>query len=512
MAKASASKPGWWARRGRKKTRKDGRSRTQRFLLRWGWLVALGGILIGVAILLLTYAFASIPLPQDIRLASAAKVFDRHGEPIGIFSGEERRFIIDPKPLIDGRASFIGDAVIASEDKDYYEHGGVSIRGIIRAAWANVTGGEVQQGGSTITQQYVKQAVLQDTERTITRKLKEAVLAIKLERKYSKKEILGFYLNTIYLGRGAYGFEAAAQTYFDKKAVQLSIGEAAFLAGIIPSPESYQPDDNMKLAKERRDRTLGLMVEEGYVTQEEADRFIGKKVKLAPNEEESLTDSKAAFFIEWVRKDFLEPYFGDRLYTGGLQIHTTLDLEMQAAAEAAVAEVLTLKTEPEASLVSMTPRGEVRAFVGGRKFTSIKKARGFNYAADYPGHESGSTLKSWTVLAAIEDGVSLQSRFSGASPVTIPAPECGIEDWETSNYGGSSFGTLDLVGATTSSVNVIFAQLIAEIGPEKVARMLEKFGFAPKFGADEIQANCSLAVGSFDATPVEMARGYAGFA
>ena len=236
MAKAGASKPGWWARRGQKKTRKDGRSRTQRFLLRWGWLIALGGILIGVAILLLTYAFASIPLPQDIKLASAAKVFDRNGEPIGIFSGEERRFIIDPEPLIDGRASFVGDAVIASEDKDYYEHGGVSIRGIIRAAWANVTGGEVQQGGSTITQQYVKQAVLQDTERTITRKLKEAVLAIKLERKYSKKEILGFYLNTIYLGRGAYGFEAAAQTYFDKKAVQLSVGEAAFLAGIIPSP------------------------------------------------------------------------------------------------------------------------------------------------------------------------------------------------------------------------------------------------------------------------------------
>lgn len=511
---AASSEPGWWARRGAKKTRKDGRSRTQRFLLRWGWVLALGGILTGIAILLLTYAFASIPLPQDIKLASAAKVFDRNGETIGIFSGEERRFIIDAKPLIDGRKSFVGDAVIASEDKDYYEHGGVSIRGIVRAAWANFTGGEVQQGGSTITQQYVKQAVLQDTERTITRKLKEAVLAIKMERKFSKKEILSFYLNTIYLGRGAYGFEAAAQTYFDKRAVELNIGQAAFLAGIIPSPESYQPEGQMKLATERRDRTLGLMVEQTYITQEQADKYLGKKIKLAPNQDESLTDSEAAFFMEWVRKDFLEPYFGDQLYTGGLQIHTTLDLKMQQYAEDAVSSELTLKTEPEASLVSMTPRGEVRAFVGGRAFTSIKKARGFNYAADYPGHEAGSTLKSWTLLAAIEDGVSLQSRFSGSSPVTITNPECsGPEgEWVTANYGNSQFGTLDLVGATTSSVNVIFAQLIAEIGPEQVARMLEKFGFAPKFGADEIAPNCSLAVGSFDATPVEMARGYAGFA
>src|SRR5687768_15456313 len=189
-------------------------------------------IVIGGTVLGLTYAFARIPLPQDIELASSAEVYDAHGKLIGTNSDEVRRFLLNKDELAD-LPDYIGEAVIAAEDRDFYEHSGVSVRGIIRAAWANLTGGEVQQGGSTITQQYVKNAVLEDPERTITRKVKEAVLAIKLERRYSKDEILDFYLNTIYLGRGAYGIEAAARSYFDKHAGELTLGETAFLAGII---------------------------------------------------------------------------------------------------------------------------------------------------------------------------------------------------------------------------------------------------------------------------------------
>jgi penicillin-binding protein 1A len=472
--------------------------------------VPLAALVVGMGILTLTYAFASFPFPKEIPLASSAKVYDRDGSLIGTYTGEQRRFLIDTKELLKSRP-FIGHAVVAAEDKDFYAHNGVSVRGMARAAWANLTGGEITQGGSTITQQYVKNAVLADPSRTVMRKFKEAILAIKAERRFSKREILGFYLNTIYLGRGAYGIEAAAQTYFDKHARELDLGEAAYLAGIIPAPESYQPDEDQFGAQARRDHVLQVMVEEGYISSDEADRFIGTKVKLAPGAEGRATRNSAAYFMEWLRKEYLYPKFGEELYTRGLKIYTTLDMDVQDSAEDAVASILTEPGDPEAALVSMEPTGEVRAFVGGRSFTSVKKARGFNFAATFPGRETGSTLKPFTLLSAIKEGISPQSRFSGSSPAHIDDPDCP-PDWEPENYGGTSYGTITLDEATTNSVNAVFARLVAEIGPEKVAATLEDFRFHPKNGAKEITPNCSLALGSFDSTVVEMARAYAGFA
>ena len=519
MSRPPRKKPSG-TRAPRRRTKVQPRSRAQRLLLRFGWLLPLGAVLIGGGILLLTYAFASIPLPRDIKLASSAEVFDRNGKLIGTYSGEITRYLIDTDELLDEKP-FIGQAVIAAEDREFYKHNGVSFRGIVRAAWANVTGGGVVQGGSTITQQYVKQAVLQDPERTITRKVKEAVLAIKLERRYSKREILGFYLNTIYLGRGSYGFEAAAESYFAKDADELTLGEAAFLAGIIPAPERYQPDENQQLARDRRDGVLRSMVSEGFITQAQADKAMRKKVKLAEGVTVEVEQERAAYFLEWIRKRYLYPEYGSELYTRGFKIHTTLDLEMQEQAEAAVTSVLTLPEDPQAALVSMTPRGEVRAMVGNSKdFTSVKKARGFNYATDFPGRQPGSSFKPFTLATAIEEGISPTSTFSGRSPISIENPECSgpnelgvIEPWQPENYGGASYGTMTLEQATTNSVNTVYAQLIAEVGPEKVADLVEEFGFAPKYGADEITPNCSLALGgSEDVTPLEMARAYAGFA
>ena len=496
------------------------KSKAQRFLLRYGWLLPVGAILVGAGILVLTYAFASIPLPQDIRLTSSAEVFDVNGKLIGTYSDEIKRFLIDTDKLL-AKKPFIGEAVIAAEDRQFYQHNGVSLRGIARAAWANLTGGEVQQGGSTITQQYVKNAVLQDPSRTVTRKAKEAILAIKLERRYSKKQILGFYLNTIYLGRGAYGIEAAADVYFNKNADELTLPETAYLAGIIPAPEAYQPDRDPEAAKGRRDRVLQLMADEGFITQAEADRASRGRVKLKGASESDPKDSKAAYFMEWLRKEYLYPEYKEDLYKRGLKIYTTLDLEMQEQAESAIAEILTEKADPQAAVVSMTPRGEVRAFVGGRDFTSIKTARGFNYASDFPGRQPGSAFKPFTLLTAIEEGISPTSTFSGASPVTIEDPVCsGDEDgdgiaepWEPTNYGDASYGTMTLDQATTNSVNTVYAQLIAEIGPDKVRDQIEELGFEPKFGVEEIQAACSLALGgATDVTPLEMARAYAAMA
>lgn len=494
------------------------RSKVQRFLLRYGWLLPLGAILVGTGILVLTYAFAKVPLPKDIRLTSSAEVFDVNGKLIGTYSDEIKRFLIDTDELLEKRP-FIADAVIAAEDRQFYEHNGVSPRGIIRAAWANLTGGEIAQGGSTITQQYVKNAVLNDPSRTVTRKAKEAILAIKLERRYSKKEILGFYLNTIYFGRGAYGIQAAAEVYFDKDADELTLPEMAYLAGIIPAPESYQPDRAPEAAKGRRDRVLDLMVDAGFISEDEAAKASRGRVRLKGAAEANVTVSKAAYFMEWLRKEYLYPEYGEKLYTRGLKIYTTLDLTMQEQAEAAVREILIEKKDPQAAVVSMTPKGEVRAFVGGRDFSNIKSARGFNYASDFPGRQPGSAFKPFTLLTAIEEGISPTSTFSGASPVTIDNPACDdyssgvLEKWEPTNFAEASYGTMTLDEATTNSVNTVYAQLIAEVGPEKVADQVEELGFQPKFGAKEIEPACSLALGgSTDVTPLEMARAYAAMA
>jgi penicillin-binding protein 1A len=465
---------------------------------------------IGGGILALTYAFATIPLPKDIKLDSSAEVYDRNGIRIGTYSNEIHRFLIDTTEL----PRFVGQAVVAAEDKDYYEHGGISLRGILRAAWANLTGGEIQQGGSTLAQQYIKNAVLRDPERTITRKIKEAILAIKLERRYSKRQILGFYLNTIYLGRGTYGVEAASRSYFGHPAAEMTLPEAAFLAGIIPSPESYRPERDPAAAKARRNRVLDLMAEQGYISEERAEQASRGDVEVEPVTRRQIENQKAAYFMEWLRKEYLYPEYGECLYTCGLKIHTTLDLKMQASAEEAVAEVLTEKEDPQAAVVSMTPDGAVRAFVGGRDFRNVERARGFSYASDPPGRSPGSSFKPWTLLTAIEEGISPSSTFSGSSPRSYPVDVCGPNP-PVENYGGSSYGTMTLDQATTNSVNTIYAQLIVQVGPEKVADMLEDLGFdqnnfTPK--PDPIAPNCSLSLGAFDATPVQQARAYAALA
>jgi penicillin-binding protein 1A len=514
------------SRTSKKNARTATGSRGQRWLLKWGWILPVAAIVIGGSVLGLTYAFARIPLPRDIELASSAEVYDAHGRLIGTYSGEVRRFILGEDELRK-LPDYIGDAVISAEDREFYDHSGVSVRGIIRAAWANVTGGSVQQGGSTITQQYVKNAVLQDPERTITRKIKEAVLAIKLERRYSKEEILGFYLNTIYLGRGAYGFEAAARSYFgyeadEEKGItsaeQLTLGQTAFLAGIIPAPESYQPDEDHEAAIGRRDRVLDLMEAEGYITSADVARAKNEKLKIAKGAEGSIVkNTQAAYFMEWLRREYLYPEYQAGLFTRGLKIYTTLDLGMQEAAENAVDSILTEPTDPQAAVVSVTPKGEVRAFVGGRDFDNVKKARGFDYAADYPGRQAGSSFKPFTLLTAIEENISPASTFSGQSPMTIPDPACADPDgtlWEVDNFGGASYGGMTLDQATTNSVNTVYGQLASEVGPSAIADLLEKFQFdRPDTDAErDIAAVCSLSLGTLDVTPLEMARAYAGFA
>jgi len=470
------------------------------------WWASIGAsVLISLvaADLAVEYALAQVPLPEEVKLPQSARVYDSKGNLIATYRDEVTRFMIE----LDTLPHHVTEAVIAAEDRDFYDHDGISLTGMVRAAWENATSGRVTQGGSTITQQYIKNAVLEDPSRTVQRKINEALLAIKLEDRYSKDEILEMYLNTVYFGRGAYGIEAAARTYFAKHARGLTLPEAAFLAGVIPSPQKYRDGE---AARQRRAYVLSAMRQEGFITETEEREAEEAKLRRETSVHLRANKQDAAYFLEWLRKDYLYPRFGDCLFRCGLKIYTTIDMDLQRQAEESVASTLDLPSDPQASLVSMTPKGEVRALVGGRKaFDSIRAARGFNFATDNK-RQAGSAFKPFTLLAAIEEGISLKSRFSGESPKLIDDPACTGPDgeWEPENYEGASYGTLDLTSATTDSVNTVYAELISEVGPAKVAEIVEALGFTGP-GGEPIDPVCSLALGTLDVSPLEMARAYA---
>ena len=475
----------------------------------WAGLLASVVIALLAADVAVEYALAQVPLPQEVKLPQSARVYDRDGNLIATYRDEVTRFIIEAETLPE----HVREAVIAAEDRDFYEHEGVSLGGVMRAAWQNLTAGRVEQGGSTLSQQYIKNAVLEDPTRSIERKLRELVLAIKLERRYSKDEILEFYLNTVYFGRGAYGIEAAARTYFAKHAPELTLAEAAYLAGLIPAPEKYQITSSKEAAANRRAYVLNAMNEEGYITDAQETKAASAKLKMRMADHLNARKQPAAYFLEWLRKDFLYPRFGDCLFRCGLKIFTTLDMDMQAAAEDAIASTLAEEGDPPAALVSMEPDGKVRSLVGGPHFNKIRKARGYNFATDAK-RQAGSAFKPFTLLAAIENDISTSSRFSGHSPKTIDDPACVGPDgeWAPENYEGTSFGTLDLNSATSSSVNTVFAELISEVGPEEVADLVEDLGFSGPNNNGEIEPVCSLALGTLDVSTLEMARAYAAIA
>jgi penicillin-binding protein 1A len=473
---------------------------------------AAGAAGIVALVVLLTLPLPSIPPP-----AQSSKILAYDGQLIATLHGEENRTIVPLKQI----SSHLQRAVVAAEDRGFFQHSGFSMRGVVRAAAADVEGGQIVQGGSTITQQYVRRVFPQvGTERTFGRKLKETLWAIRLERQYSKTEILERYLNNVYFGRGAYGAEAAARTYFKVPASQLTIGQAAYLAGLIRAPQHYQIDAHPDQAVLLRNRVLDAMVTTGALDPARAE--LAKQEDLAaqfkPGRSIEVDSSRAGYFVEYVRRLLKSEFHlsDEQVLRGGLRIQTTLDLKMQDAAEAAVRSTLNRPRDPEAALVAMDPQGQVRAMVGGRDVDSLERARGFNFAADVNGtgggRPAGSAFKPFALAAFVEAGKSLQSTYSGASTVTINSDQCRNGDgspWTVSNYGHESFGYLDIIGATTHSVNTIYAQMMDEVvTPTKFIEMAGKAGIE----IPSRDKGCALTLGTTDVTPLEMARAYTTFA
>jgi penicillin-binding protein 1A len=429
-------------------------------------------------------------------------VYDASGRLITGLHAEVNRVVV---PLAEISTN-LRQAVIAIEDKDFYRHGGIDLTAIVRAAWENAMNGQIEQGGSTITQQYVKNVFTGD-ERTLSRKIHEAVLAVKLEKDYSKNDILEKYLNTVYFGHGAYGAQAAAQTYFGVPATDLSVSQSALLAGLIAAPARWDPAKFPDQAMSRRNQVLSSMAEQGYLTTERAAR-LGRKPIKTPGLKHLGTPYP--YFIQNVVNQLVASRGYQRTFEGGLRVATTLDPELQRAAERAVAQHLPDPKDPSAALVAIDPSsGAIRALVGGRDFEKTK----FNLATQAH-RQTGSAAKTFTLTAAVEKGISLNTLWSGPSSIVIEDKRCMGPDpanptqekpWEVHNYADEESGTFTLSQAITHSVNTIFAQLVVDVGPERVRGVMRDLGVR----SSKLQAVCSITLGSQAITPLEMTSAYA---
>jgi penicillin-binding protein 1A len=442
--------------------------------------------------------------------AQSSKLYAADGSLITTLHAEENR---ENVPLAQIPIA-LRNAVIAIEDARFYHHKGVDPRAIVRAARRNTESGGVEQGGSTITQQYVKNALI-GSKRTLKRKVQEAALAIQLERRYTKDKILELYLNTIYFGNGAYGVQAAAQEYFAKPAEDLTLTESALLAALIRSPATTDPFDRPAAALARRNLVLAKMGSEGYLTTAEVTFARGANLGLRPP---ATTADRypAAHFVEEVKRFVLDdPRFGDTpaarralLFTGGLRIHTTVDLRLQAAAEAAVARVLPDPgRDPDASLVALDPAtGEVRAMVGGRDFFGGGAHAKLNLATHVPGRQAGSSFKPFVLAAALADGIPLSATFPAPDRIAIPL--AGGQRWDVHNYSdGEGGGRMNLVEATVHSVNTVYAQLMVDVGPKEAMNTAARLGIRTP-----LRANPSAVLGTNEVTPLDMASAYGTFA
>ena len=462
----------------------------------------------------------------DPYLAQSSFIYAGDGSLITSLHGTENRTLAPLRKI----PKDLQNAVVAIEDERFYEHDGVDFKAIVRAMVANVSSGTIEEGGSTITQQYVKNVIIApkgQAEKTVERKIDEAAYARQLEDMRTKKEILELYLNTVYFGQGAYGVKAAARTFFHKSLSELKVHEAAMLAGLIRAPENYDPVDHPKVGKTRRNLVLAKMAELGYISETKMRAAQQKKIAVFGTARRDRYP--APYFVDYVRRLIkYDPRFADALegradsardreqllLTGGLKVYTTIDLEEQAQAEAAVNGILTEKQDPYGALVAIDPdNGHIRAMVGGRNWFAPRKVDKFNKlnlaVANEPdldakkaggtapgfGRQAGSAFKTFALAAAIENGIPLSKSYEGTSPKTFPGQNNG-EDWIVRNYEGGSFGKIALMEATASSVNVVYAQLILELGPEVVTELAREMGIrtpllpvpSAVLGANEVNA------------------------
>ncbi|MGZ4707484.1 MAG: transglycosylase domain-containing protein [Acidimicrobiales bacterium] len=494
------------------------------FFWRWRRVFFLLGLVVVLAIAGVGYLFTQVPLPaKDPPLLQttffcAADVTSgcNADNSLAQLSGGEDRVTV----TYDQIPPVLVDAVLSAEDRTYFKHGGVDPVGVARALWADLRSSGSQQGGSTITQQYVKNVYLTD-ERTVTRKVKEAVLAVKLERELPKTEILNRYLNTIYFGRGAYGVQAASKTYFGKNVGDLTLADAAYLAGLIRAPEvadakradtDPQVQSNLETAIRRRTSVLDAMLLENYITQEQHDAAVKDEFNdvLPRKQVENYgtiahTDIGTQYFVNYVDQWLTSSgnFTAAEVRGGGLRVYTTLDYNMQADAVDAVQSTLGRGTDPESALVALDTQGHVRAMYGGRDYNTLQVNLATGDGGS--GRPAGSTFKAFAVAEALKQGIGLETSYNAPAQITIPKADGG-KDWKPRNDDDAAYGQVNMVKATASSINTYFAQLVMDIDPDNLASLATRMGVE-----SPLKPVPSLVLGTSAVSPLDMASGYSTF-
>lgn len=459
-------------------------------------------MLTGIGCGFLTASINTKPnLADDIRPPASSQIYDINGNLIANVHASENRVLVKINKIPQN----LQNAFVAVEDARFYEHYGVDPRGILRAVWANMTDGSVSEGGSTITQQLAKNAYLTQ-ERTLKRKIQEVFLALQLERQYTKQEILELYLNQIYFGQGAYGVQAAAQTYFGKNVEDLDLSECAMLAGIPKSPNYYSPLNNLAAATERKATVLDQMEKYNYINGSTAMKAKKESLQLVKKSQKT-EETPAAYFVDYVTQKLIDKYGADAVYKDGLKIYTTLDMDMQHAAEAAMKQLPTYRTDgnglqqPQGALVAIDPQtGYIKAMVGGRGTDQFNRA---TMAERQP----GSAFKPFVFVAGLENKMTPNTIIDD-SPITIG-------DWTPQNYERTFSGKVTLRTVAEQSMNVPTVKIAQKVGIEKAIYYAQEMGISTLvLDGPQNDKNLATALGGITkgVTPLELASAYGTFA
>ncbi len=464
-----------------------------------GTLAAIAALsAVGYVIAVAATAPALSELKPDDKGANSV-IFAADGSRLGYVKSDEIRTPIEWSDMPQD----LRDATVAIEDENFYEHGGVDYGAIVRAGIKNLESGKSLQGGSTITQQLVRALYIKDPKRNIERKIREAKLASELEQEHSKRWILENYLNDVPYGtvggRTAIGVEAAAETFFDKHARELTLPEAATLAGLPQAPSQYNPFHNSTAALERRNEVLTQMADNGYITPAERDEAVAAPLDVEQGTR--YTQRREPYLFDYVQEQLIERYGVGVARRGGLEVHTTINPKMQDVARDAINSYYADPAGPSSAIVSIDPaNGEIKAMASSGTYQD----RTFNLAAQ--GHrQPGSAFKTMVLTAAVRKGVDPDATsYTSRSPITLEIP--GSVPWTVKTFGGRGAGTMSLTRATLASDNSIYAQLILDVGAESVCETAKLLGITTKLDCNPSEGLGGLRLG---VTPLEMANAYA---
>jgi penicillin-binding protein 1A len=427
-------------------------------------------------------------------------IYAADGSLLGSIPAEKNR---QPVSLAE-TSRWMARATVAIEDRRFYEHGGIDFQGIARAAVNDIRAGRTVEGGSTITQQLVRNLYIKHHERTLRRKVVEACLAVRLSRRHSRDWILANYMNTVYYGNHAYGVEAAAQTYFSRRAKKLSLLQAALLAGLPQAPSVYDPFKNPARAIARRNHVLEALYENGdisYANYQEAIRVTDLKLKPG----KIYTRIREPYFFGYVRDELIKKYGAETVRSGGLKVYTTIDRRMQRAANRAVHETLYYDDDPASAVVAIDPRnGAIKTMTA---VTPGRSGNQFNLAAQAR-RQAGSTFKTFVLTEAVSEGINPDTTSYVSAPLHYQ-PYPNLEAWDVSTYSHSYLGSTSITGATLASDNTVFARLTLDLGAENVAAMAYRLGVASSLKSKEGAYVPSLGLGSIGVSPLDMASAYA---